>query len=176
LVLVMVAALAGPVAAQDADPTVTAPMILTLDQDRFFLESSIGKAAVAREKAAADALEAENSKIEAELIAEEQDLTTRRPTLPAAEFTALASAFDEKVERIRSEQDTKARALTQDRDKERQEFLRVAVPVLGEVMSEKGAIAIIDKTMIILSLSAIDITDEAIAKVDAALKETAPAP
>lgn len=169
-------ALAGPLAAQDAAPTVVATTILTLDQDRFFLESSFGKATIAREQEATRILEAENGKIEAELIAEEQDLTNRRPTLPAAEFTTLASAFDAKVERIRGEQDAKARALTQGRDKERQEFLRVAVPVLGELMSEKGAIAILDKTMIILSLSAIDITDEAIAKVDATQAETPAAP
>lgn len=167
-------ALAGPTAAQEPAPAATT--ILTLDQDRFFLESLFGKASIAREQEAARVLEAENSKIEAALIAEEQDLTTRRPTLPTEEFTALATAFDEKVERIRDEQDAKARALTQGRDKERQEFLRVAVPVLGDLMSEKGAVAIVDKTMIILSLSAIDVTDEAIAKVDAVLKEGAPAP
>jgi Skp family chaperone for outer membrane proteins len=143
--------------------------ILTLDQDRLFLESAFGRAALERERAASEALEAENTRIEAELIVEEQDLTDRRATLPAEEFATLAAAFDEKVERIRTEQDAKARDLVRAREEDRQSFLRAAVPVLGQLMNEKGAVAIIDKQILILSLSAVDVTDEAIAEVNAVL-------
>ena len=143
--------------------------LLTLDQDRFFLESAFGRAAVERERAATAALEEENKRIEAELVIEEQALTEQRQTLTPEDFSAQAEAFDQKVERIRSEQDAKARRLTEQRDSDRQEFLRVAVPVLGELLSEMGATAILDKDMVIVSLSALDVTDEAIAKVDAAL-------
>ena len=162
----------GPLAAQE-EPAST---ILTLDQDRLFLESDFGRAAMAREEAATQALEAENKRIEAELVAEEQALTELRKSLPAAEFAQRATEFDEKVERIRAEQDGKARDLTRNRETERQEFLRVAVPVLGDLLSDKGAVAIIDKAALILSLSAIDVTDEAIARVNAALKAGDAAP
>jgi Skp family chaperone for outer membrane proteins len=155
---------AGPLVAQDA-----ATVILTLDQERLFLESDFGRAAVEREEAAARALEAENKRIEAELVAEEQSLTELRKTLPAEEFAQRATAFDQKVELIRAEQDQKARDLTRNRDTERQEFLRVAVPVLGDLLNDKGAVAIIDKAALILSRSSIDVTDEAIARVNAAL-------
>lgn len=158
--------LAGPVPAQDT--AATAP-ILTLDQDRFFLESDFGKAALAREREAAAALEQENKRIEAELVAEEQALTEQRKTLSPADFTAKADAFDAKVERIRAEQDAKAQALTDKRDEDRKAFLKAAVPVLGAILGEKRAMAILDKGQVIVSLSAIDITDEAIARVDAAL-------
>jgi len=146
-------------------------VILTLDQERLFTESAFGKASLERERAAARALEAENSRIEAELVEEEQDLTVRRSTLPASEFAALAEAFDEKVERIRTEQDAKARELTRVREMDRQVFLRAVVPALGDLLGEFGAAAILDKSMVILSLSALDITDEAIARVDAVLGE-----
>ena len=47
---------------------------------------------------------------------------------------------------------------------------QAAIPVLGEPAdSENGAVAILDKNAIILSLSAIDVTEAAIARVDAAL-------
>jgi Skp family chaperone for outer membrane proteins len=151
-------------------------MVLTLDQERFFLESAFGKASLDRERVATQALDVENKQIEAALIAEEQDLTTRRETLPAAEFATLATAFDEKVERIRTEQDAKARTLTRARDEDRQAFLRAAVPVLGELMGEKGAVAILEKSNVILSLTAIDVTEEAIARVDAVLPLDAPPP
>lgn len=159
-----------PAVAQEAPPQgPVTPPVLTLDQERLFVESAFGKAALAREAADSKALETENAEIEQALILEEQDLTERRATLPADEFAALAQAFDVKVEQIRSDQDAKARAVTRRRDEDRQRFLQAAVPVLGSLLSEKGAVAILDKNAIILSLSSIDVTGAAIAKVDAAL-------
>ncbi len=143
--------------------------LLTLDQDRFFLQSDFGKAAVERERVATATLEQENKQIEAGLVAEEQALTVERKTLPPDEFAAKAEAFDQKVERIRAEQDTKARKLTETRDEDRKAFLKAAVPVLGELLGQKKATAILDKNLVILSLSAVDVTDEAISMVNAAL-------
>ena len=165
--------------AQDAPASGTpaaVSAILILDQERLYTESAFGTASREREQAALRALETENSRIEAGLIAEEQDLTTRRATLPTEEFAALASAFDAKVERIRDEQDAKARDLSRARDDDRQAFLRAVVPVLGDLMGEKGAVAILEKSTVILSLTAIDVTDEAIARVDAVLPLDTPAP
>jgi len=155
------------VIAQDA-PAPVASAVLTLDQERLFAESAFGKASLERERVATQALAEENSRIEADLNLEEQDLTVRRKALPAAEFAPLAAAFDAKVERIRTEQDAKARDLTRARDEDRTAFLRAVVPVLGELLASKGAVAILDKAAVVLSLTAIDITDEAIAEVDAA--------
>jgi Skp family chaperone for outer membrane proteins len=164
--------LAAQVQAQEVQ---VAP-ILTLDQDRFSLESDFGRAALERERADTAALEQENKRIEADLVAEEQALTEQRKTLSPEDFAAKADAFDAKVERIRTEQDAKARALTESRDKDRQAFLQAAVPVLGALLGEKQATAIFDKSQVIVALSAIDITDEAIAKVNAALATSPAAP
>ncbi len=169
--MVVVLALATQVQSQEAP----AP-VLTLDQDRFFLQSDFGRAAIEREQAETAALEQENNRIEAELVAEEQALTDQRGALSSADFSARAAAFDDKVERIRAEQDAKARSIVEKRDVERQEFLRLAAPVLGELLSERKAAAILDKGLVIVSLSAVDITDEAIAKLNAALVAPAPAP
>jgi Skp family chaperone for outer membrane proteins len=164
--------LAAQVQAQE---TPVAP-ILTLDQDRFFLESDFGRAALERERSETAALEQENKRIEDDLIAEEQALTEQRKTLSPEEFAAKADAFDAKVERIRTEQDAKARALTESRDKDRQAFLQAAIPVLGALLGEKQATAIFDKGQVIVALSVIDITDEAIAKVNEALSKPPVAP
>lgn len=145
--------------------------LLTLDQDRFFIESDFGRAALDRERADTAALEQENKLIESELVAEEQALTDQRASLSAEEFTARATAFDEKVERIRAEQDAKAQALVAKRDAERKDFLQLAGPILGELLGERNATAIIDKGLVIVALSAIDITDAAIAKLNATLAD-----
>jgi Skp family chaperone for outer membrane proteins len=157
----------------------TAPLVvMTLDQERLFTGSAFGLAALAREAAATAELAAENQRIEQALEAEEKDLTARRSTLPADEFAALAAEFDTRVEQIRTTQDDKSRAITLRRDEDRKRFLQAAVPVLGGLLTEKGAVAILDKDAIILSLSSIDVTDEAIARVDAALGDgsSLPAP
>jgi Skp family chaperone for outer membrane proteins len=154
---------AAAIAQENAAP------LLVLDQERFFLESSFGRASLARERAATEALEQENNRIEAALVAEEQALTALRETLSPEEFSTRADAFDEKVERIRTEQDAKVRVLAAAREKDSQEFREVAIPVLAELLREKQAVAILDKNMVIRSVAAIDVTDEAIAKVDAAL-------
>ncbi len=169
-------ALTAPVAAQDELPAPVVSPILMIDQERLFTESAFGRAVLARETAAARTLEAENARIEAGLVAEEQDLTDRRATLTAAEFTKLAEGFDARVVRIRSEQDAKVRDLTRNRESDRQDFFRAVVPVLGELLVERKAVAVIDKSAMILALSAIDVTDAAIAKVDAALGVGGPAP
>lgn len=111
----------APATAQPLD--LAGSPILIIDQERLFAESSLGGRISAEIEAATVALAEENRRIEAELIAEELDLTERRPGLPPEEFRALADAFDEKVQRIRSEQDNKDRELQQRREKEQQDFV-----------------------------------------------------
>ena len=58
-----------------------------------------------------------------------------------------------------------------DRDKSGWWTLIGLVPVIGGLMRESGAAAVFDKQMIIVSLRAVDITDAAIARVDAVLAQ-----
>lgn len=168
--------LAGQLSAQDISSADLVSQILIVDRARMFTESAFGQASIERERIAATALETENAGIQAELVAEEQDLTVLRQTLSAAEFSARATAFDEKVERIRAEQDAKARDLARIRDDDGKAFQRAALPILGELTASLGAQVLLDKSAVILSLSLVDVTDEAIARVDAALGAGATAP
>ncbi len=171
--LALSAGLAGAqqVASQPAPDQTAVPQspILTIDRERLFKETLFGKAVEARIKADSDDLIAENLKLETALEAEERDLTDRRAKLPAAEFQVLAKAFDAKAEQIRAAQQAKASAISDKRDAEQQRFLDAAVPVLGDLMRDSGAAAIFEKNMIVLSFRGIDITDRAIARIDAVL-------
>lgn len=171
LLALVLLALSAPVGtyvlAQEQD-VLRAP-VLMLDRNRLFSESEFGRAAEARFQAESQTLIAENLELEQALEEEERTLTDQRATLEPEAFQALAAAFDEKTEAIRAAQDTKSRALTTSRDEDRQRFLQAAVPILGELMRETGAVAIFDKDMVILSLRGADITDEAIKLIDAAL-------
>ncbi len=159
---------------------VATPQILTLDQDRLYADSLYGKALEARSLSATQALATENRKIEADLSAEEASLTTQRPTLAADAFAVLADAFDAKVEKIRAEQEAKAKQLVVDRDTGRKQFFQSAVPVLAELMQQLGAYAILNRDAVVLSFDSIDVTDRAIVALDTRLGDgsalPAPAP
>lgn len=185
LVAGLVLALAWPALAQQAAPPAAAAVVqtplLVLEPDRLFAGSLYGRAVQARLKAQGETLEAENRRIESDLEAEERRLTDRRPTLPAEEFRALAEAFHRKVEGIRTTQDAKAAALSAEADKARETFFATALPALGGLMQERGAVAILDRKAVLASFDLIDVTDDAITRIDTVLgegpaPEAAPAP
>jgi len=153
--------------------TVAGSPVVTLDQDRLFAESQFGRAVTARYDLDAQALAAEFRKIEAALQDEERSLTARRAILPATEFRKLADEFDTRAESVRNTQDARSRALARRRDEDRQRFIETALPVLGRLMGEMGAVAILDRDAIVLSFDRIDITDAAIARLDAELGDGA---
>lgn len=162
--LALLLLMATGVLAQDAG-IVQSP-VLTIDSDRMFAASDFGQRVAQDFEVQGKVLEAENRRIEAELIAEEKDLTTKRATLPPDRFRTLADAFDAKVEKIRSEQNTKTRALTQTTDTARRQFLIAARPVLEQLMQEANAAIIVERRSIFLSARAIDITDLAIERLN----------
>ncbi|WP_232824820.1 OmpH family outer membrane protein [Primorskyibacter marinus] len=140
--------------------------ILTVEADKLFNESLYGQRLADEVETEGLELSRQNRRIEAELTAEEKRLTERRSKLPPAEFRALADAFDEKVQRIREEQDAKGRAFAGRTDEVRRVFLAAAQPVLGELMREAGAAVLVERRSVFLSADAIDITDEAITQID----------
>lgn len=148
--------------------TVVSP-ILTIESDRFFAESAFGQR-VAREIEAEGAiLAAENRKIEAELTAEEKAITNQRAGMDPNAFRVLADTFDEKVQTIRRTQDTKSRSLSQRNEADRVTFINAAGPILEILMRDAGAAVVLERRNVFLSANAIDITDEAIQRMDAAI-------
>ncbi len=161
--------LSAPVAAQTT--LEVAPPIVTIDRDRLFAETDFGKSVQAEIENRAATLGAENRRIETDLIAEEQSLTTARETLSPEEFRVLADAFDQKVQQLRSEQDTKSREVQRFSEEAQQRFLELIIPVLGELLRERGALIVMDRRDVFLSAGSIDITEEAIARIDERLGE-----
>ncbi len=181
LTVLLACALAIPlvpaVAQTGGQPGPAAPLaspIVTLDKDRLFQNSRMGKAMQGRFEAASNDLVAENRKLEAALEEEERRLTERRATTTPEAFRPLADEFDRRVEELRQAQDAKSRSLTRSRDSEQQRFFEAAVPILGNLMVELGAVAIIDRSAIILSFDQIDVTDQAIVRLDEALGDGPP--
>ena len=159
----------GAVQAQEAGSGLSP--VLTIDSEKVFGTSEIGQKITDKLEAELESLVAENRKIEADLTAEEQDLTAKRAGMDPTEFRALADAFDVKVQRIRSEQDAKQRALQARREAERQNFIDVIAPILTSIGRERGAIVILERRSVVLSADSADITDEVISRINAALAD-----
>ena len=164
-------AAAPPLSAQSQVPDFGLPEspVLVVDPNRLFAETAFGRRFSVELEQRRDALAAENRRIESELEAEEKALTEKRADTTAQEFRALADAFDAKVQRTRAEQENKASQLASEGENAQRRFLGAAAPVLEALMLESGAAVLLDKRSAILSADAVDVTEEAVRRIDAAI-------
>ncbi|WP_424986260.1 OmpH family outer membrane protein [Microbulbifer sp. S227A] len=146
-------------------------VILTISSDRLFNDSAFGQRVAREFEAASGDLARENRRIEQELTEEEQDLTERRPEMDPAAFRELADAFDAKVKEFRRTQDAKARALVQKNEEEQVKFIQAARPILTDLMREAGAGVVLERSSVFLSVTAIDVTEVAINRLNATIQD-----
>ncbi len=156
-------------AAQAQDIGTVQSQILTLDPDRLFMGTLVGRRLTEQYEAERDRLIASNRELESELRAEEQSLTDARADMTPKQFRTEADAFDAKVRSIRQENDRKARDLERGREIAPLSLMRMAEPILVQIMRETGGNIILDNRQVLLRSEAIDITDLAITRVDVAV-------
>lgn len=161
------------VRAQDisAQPPQAPAQVLLIDQDRLFSGSVFGQAVGGVIDRVGRDLLAQNREIEDVLTQEEQRLTELRSSLSIEDFRLRAAEFDARVVEIRSEQDAKNRALGAYAEAARQRFLQIMGPILIDLVQRSGAEVLMDRRAVIFARDDIDITDEAIAAIDAALAD-----
>lgn len=143
--------------------------ILVVDPEALFAGSDLGQRLNASLDQAAQKLATENREIEDQLSAEERALTDKRASLSPEDFRILADEFDQRVTEKRNTQAQKADLLDRMRSENRVKFLRLVVPVLATMMQEAGAVVILNRSDVLLSATSIDITDDAIARINADL-------
>lgn len=161
-----VLAFAAPVHGQEA----AAPSsVLTVDLEKIARESDYGQRVNGLYQAEILTLQSQAKQVEAELIAEEQDLVAQRDIVSPEEFKELSQAFDRKVVAIREDQNSKQSELQAKQRDDQRNLLRLIAPILYEIVSARGASVLIDRRNIVLDLSSVDITDEAIAKMNETL-------
>ncbi len=143
--------------------------VLTISSERLFADSAFGQRVFREIEAESALLSDENERIVAELSTEEKELTNKRAELSAEEFRPLAEAFDEKVQSHRDSQRAKLDVLARRGEEARGQFFEMAQPVLIELLREFGASIVIERSNVVLSSDASDITDAAIARINAAI-------
>lgn len=147
---------------------ITAPL-LTVDQDRLYANSTWGKRALAMLDNEGSKIAAENERLATQLSDEESRLTAQRATMDPAQFRQLAEAFDRRATQIRRERAQAVQDLNDWAESDRNAFYRAALPVMGEVMKSRGAVAVLDRRTVFVSLDAIDITTDLVTQLDGEL-------
>jgi len=140
--------------------------VLVIAQDRLFTESKVGREIVAQDTVRRDRLRAESKKIDASFEEEEKQLTEQRATLSKEEFRAFAVAFDARVVAARASQEEKSQDILREMEGMRRSFFLKAVPILQQIMSDYNAVILVDQRSVLLSDNRINITDEAIGRLN----------
>lgn len=149
-------------------------VILTVDVERIFTQSMFGQRIAQDYTRDREVLAAENRRIADALRAEELDLTRQRPDMDASVFRAEAAAFDDKAQAIRRAQDAKERDLETTLIDGRERFLTLTQPILGQMMVDRQAFAILDRRSVLLSLGSIDVTEDAIVQINTSIGDGSP--
>lgn len=171
-----VSLVANPIPSIAQDVGVVQSEILVVDPERLFSQTRLGQSFVAQLQLERDELIARNRRIEAELEAEEQALTEKRDETSPEEFREMADAFDAKVQEIRRESERRVRDLERNRERAPVDFMREVEPVLVDIMRAAGGVVVMDARNVLLRADVIDITDVAIARIDATLAPESDAP
>lgn len=175
LAAIVMAAVPVTALAQDALPSV-ASAILVVNQERLLSQSRYGQRIQREVEAAGAALSAENRAIEARLTEEELALTERRAVMAPEVFRPIAEEFDTRVNAIRNAQEAKGRALQQQAEAAQAQFFEIAFPILVDILRDRGASILMDNRAVLLSADGVDITEDAIALIDARLGDGGPEP
>lgn len=169
--LLAVLAIAAPEEARAQQLGVVTSDIVVIDTERLLTETAYGKRLQREIQSARDRLIARNERIASELEAEEQALTEQRPDTPPDRFREMADAFDAKVTRLRNEAERNSQQLERRRDRAPLQFMRVAQPVLADLLDEAEAVVMLDLRSVLLHDNVADVTDLAIMRINARIGE-----
>lgn len=160
---------APPAASVDGAAQALGRAVLTVDQEAMYRQSRWGLRAQAELAAQSRQVAADNERAFADLVADEDALTAARATLSPDEFRTRAARFDERVTAVRAERQAALEALTETAERDRALFFQAAAPVLGHVMTARGALVVLDQRTVLIADERIDVTAATIAALDAEL-------
>ena len=176
-IALVAAAIAAPVAAQTLPPAV----IVIVNMDDVFQNSTAGKTAQAELKTRLDGIQARLASLRTSFGAEEQTLGQTRPTAAGPAATAWeAKVKDFTTRKTQAEQELAKR--DQDFQASRQYVLKQindgAQPIISTIMKERGASIALAEGATLQHTAAIDVTSDVVARIDKSLprvSSTAPA-
>ena len=155
-------------AAEAGFETLPASPILIVNVDRIYRESAAGRSISAAEAELVKQAETELRARRDALTTEEQALAAERDTLSPSQLEERTAQFRASVAELRQFRRERGVAIQKAVSAARVVLKQALQPVLVAIMRERRAAAMLDARNVVLSASALDITDEAIRRLDAA--------
>ena len=164
----LLSAAGGPVQAQLLfdDPVAT---VIVVDLQRILREASAVQALQSQVGAARDAFQAEIRQREEELRLRDQELARERANLPPEAYAARRQALADELAALQSAVQERRRQLDQAMNEGMRQVQSVLLPILQRLTEQRGAAMLLSKTGIVLVRPELEITDEALEELDAAL-------
>lgn len=149
--------------------TLPASAVLIVNVEQIYRDSAAGRSIAATEEALISETETELARRRALLRAESEALTAARETTPPDEFELRTEAFRRDVAALRRYRRERALAIQRAVAAARARLTQELQPVLVGLMRERRAAVMIDARNVVFSASALDITEEAIKRLDEAV-------
>lgn len=163
LAIVVAAMVSGAVAAAQDAPN----GVLVVNMDRLLNDSLPARDIKAQADDLRAQLRAEHEEAQAVLRAEETELAELRETLDAEAFRARAAAFEERVRGWKRATNVDSARLQRGLFDATEELKAALGPILGDLMAETQAAVMLDAREALLFANQVDVTDEAIKRLDA---------
>lgn len=159
-----------------APAVAAADSILLIDRQRVLSDSDPARRLRAAEQQRRVTLRQELDVIQDALEAEEAEISALRGQVDAAAFEARVQAFDVHVREARSRSQASGEALQAEFERARQQLVTASGPVLGAMLASHGADVVLDVRSVLIARPGLDVTEEAIGRLNAATTDLFAAP
>lgn len=164
--LAFAALLATESVSQPAPPRIPAAIIAVIDNQRISRDAAAFKAARQQVDQYRSTYQAEFSREDERLRQEQQELERQRTLLAPEAFETRRREFETKVAAYQRRLQERTRALDQYINNTRNEVLKALSAVIQEMATERGYTIVLDKALTAYSVDALNITDEALRRLD----------
>jgi len=167
LVLGCVALPPAPMAQNAPGPASTG--IIVVDLQQILREADAVQALQAQVGAAREAFQAEIRQREEELRQRDQELARERPNLPPEIYASRRQALADELAALQSAVQERRRQLDQAMNEGMRQVQSVLLPILQALTEQQGAFLLLSKTSIVLVRPELEITAEALIRLNEAL-------
>lgn len=157
---------AQPPAPAGAAVATPATSVGVVDIQRLFRESAAGKSANQQLADLRARYQTEIAKIEERLRVEEAELNRARVSLPPDQFETKRRDLTRKVQETQRQVQERNTALDSAQAQARDEMLKVIQQIVIALMGERGFTLILDQAQVLLSHDGLNITQEALRRLD----------
>ena len=158
-------ALAQNSGADAGKPTLSGVLIVSMD--RILRESAAGSSVQEQAEALREGLRGALDDRRKQLRDEERELAQLRASLEREAFDERVADFETKVRELRRDEQRDSGRLQRAVGLARAQLREQLAGILVQLMTERGAGVMIDKKQVLVSANGLDVTDEAIKRLDA---------